>query len=542
MHRSLQITELRLSICSFLQEDKFAGPSALARLARTYSKFQGPALDALWYSQPSLFNLLKCLPTDAFYVETKYDDSRVLCLRRDLHPADYERVRYYSGRIKALGVSWGDPDIHSLAMSVLWTQQKTCGALLPNLRHLEINVSNFVGQAMYPRLVCVPTLRSVTVHVELQEVNDQHMATSVDCMGAVLHPHMQHLEAFAFSAHNSQWDFNGHCGSPPAIMKIHSAFCDIQYIDTRAFEINRTSLSHISHLPNVKTLKIAITAAELSSFNLTSARQNDFPALIEFRIETGELPGCSDLLTRPGFDRLQSLTITQCSRAGVWNLGPLFHTMQQYLSHSRLKELNIVKCSPYWRPPHEACNVTLAALTPLLSFSNLAVLQITIDITVTLDKIALEDIAVAWPNLRVFRLFESTTRTIPSTKLVDLLNFAASCVSLEEVTLRVDALHPPTFLEHGPTTPSPSVRRLNVCTSPICAEHSAISTILNLAFPSLELLLYGWDYIGPGGNAEFVEMTRVERRYAECWRSCYDDLWAIIAHRGTGGIQYLDYT
>ncbi|RDB17145.1 hypothetical protein Hypma_001796 [Hypsizygus marmoreus] len=541
MHFCLQVPELSSNICTFLREDKVAGPSVLARLARTHSKFQDPALDALWYSQKSLFHLLNCLPSDAFKVDVSSPvHPHTLYLTRDLYPDDYERVHYYSRRIRVLGLNWKSPSVQPIVISVLWSQQETCGLLLPNLRELDIDFDDFAGQAMYPRLVCVPTLRSVVVHYEMADTGPRQNVSDDD-MEAVLCPVAQCLEAFAFKSCDSQWNMIHHSESSPAITKLHSAFRNIQHIDARDFELDHTALASLSRLSSVKTLNIAIREAELRHFNATVANEDDFPALSELGIETGELSLCSDLLKRPGFSRLRSLTITQCRKEGNWDLGPLFQTIQQYQSHSELKDLSILRCGTFWNSPDEESKITLGTLTPLFSFSFLAVLKITVDMAIELDNDALKKIAAAWPHLRVFRLFESTTRTIPSVKLADLFSFSASCRELEDVTLRVDALHPPSFAEHGTIVPSPNVRCFNACTSPIDVFYNEVATIINLAFPSLERLKYGWVYPGFDGPEE-IEMTRVERGYHTSWEGCSDALYPLISSRQKGAARCIDYT
>jgi hypothetical protein len=58
MHRGLLIPEVVELICGVAEF------STLAALARTSHSFQPPALAVLWETQTSLFQLLKCLPSD----------------------------------------------------------------------------------------------------------------------------------------------------------------------------------------------------------------------------------------------------------------------------------------------------------------------------------------------------------------------------------------------------------------------------------------------------------------------------------------------
>ncbi|RDB17240.1 hypothetical protein Hypma_001765 [Hypsizygus marmoreus] len=535
MHPCLRVPELVANIISFITEE-YGG--TLASLAAASKVFHNHALDALWKSQPSLFRLLLNLPADAYksHVEQGF---HTLSLARDLRPEDYERVHYYSPRIKTLEMS-NEPRIDPVAIAILWAQQKDVGILVPNLRHLQIDLFRFTGQATYARLLCGPSLRTVEIHLPLTASGADH---PWDDMEAVLSPLARRLEAFTFETFDTQWNMVVHCGTPSSVMALFGAFHDIQTLDARAFEITHSVLSELAHLSSVKRLNISITSSELLKFNSILPQPDDFSALVELGIETGDLSACSELLQRPGFSQLQSLTVTQCARTGIWDLGPFFQIIHQHQSHTELAALSIVQYNPYWNPPRDECKITVGTLRPLFAFSKLGVLKITVDISVEIDDAGLVEIAAAWRNLRMFRLFEQTLHTIPQVTLVGFLHFMTFCTVLEDVTLRIDALHPPTFAANGAITPSSSLRRFNVCTSPVYDEWEEIAAIIAVAFPSLEALLYGWFYQVPGGGLESVELSMGEMWYFERWKECARLLGPIVSsHRGEDYDDTLDET
>ncbi|KAG5643531.1 hypothetical protein DXG03_000723 [Asterophora parasitica] len=66
MHHCLTIQEIVANIIFEIPETFGPLDRTLAGLARTCRAFSEPALDALWCSQPNLFNLLKYLPADSY--------------------------------------------------------------------------------------------------------------------------------------------------------------------------------------------------------------------------------------------------------------------------------------------------------------------------------------------------------------------------------------------------------------------------------------------------------------------------------------------
>ena len=77
MHACLRVHEILANIFTGITtEDPAhlfgrAGLNTLGSLATTCKTFTEPALDALWDTQPSLFQLLKNLPSDAINIEMK---------------------------------------------------------------------------------------------------------------------------------------------------------------------------------------------------------------------------------------------------------------------------------------------------------------------------------------------------------------------------------------------------------------------------------------------------------------------------------------
>jgi hypothetical protein len=164
---------------------------------------------------------------------------------------------------------------------------------------------------------------------------------------------------------------------------------------------------------------------------------------------------------------------------------------------------------------------TTQTLTPLLSLPNISVLMIKIDVITDLDDAVISRVAAAWPNLKVFRIFEQTTDPIPRVTANSYLSLAAGCPRLEQLTLRFDASHIPKFAEIGDIVPARNLYRLNVCTSPFTSgspEH--LASFISLIFPSLSTLVHGWLGLSPE-----------ERQDVCCWEQVDTTLQPLLHFR-----------
>ncbi|KIK36543.1 hypothetical protein CY34DRAFT_94197 [Suillus luteus UH-Slu-Lm8-n1] len=79
MHRALQSEDI---IHAILEHIKYSSTD-LINVAMTCSQLAGPALDILWYEQPSLVPLIMCLPQDTWEVVDQTIVSEVYHLSLD---------------------------------------------------------------------------------------------------------------------------------------------------------------------------------------------------------------------------------------------------------------------------------------------------------------------------------------------------------------------------------------------------------------------------------------------------------------------------
>jgi hypothetical protein len=308
---------------------------------------------------------------------------------------------------------------------------------------------------------------------------------------------------------------------PSRIVELHGGFQGIRSFDTSLL-LTCDAFSCLAILPRLESLTISIDAFELTKFNSTVPHSLEFPSLVIFSITIDDLHICSELLERQGFGQLWSLTVVKKKNLYVWNLDPFFQTVQNHCSQLQVvvlkkpaadddndyyEDISLKHTSPF----------TTQTLAPLLLLPDISILFINIEATVDLDDIAIRKIANAWPKLRALHLFEQTTVSIPRITLQGLLPLAA-CSGLEELTLRVDARHPPNFAQIGNIVPARKVHLLDVRTSPVEDYSEDLASFISLTFPSLSTFYFAWSCDDDG------EFLPAELRYGDVWT----DITAIL--------------
>jgi hypothetical protein len=249
-----------------------------------------------------------------------------------------------------------------------------------------------------------------------------------------------------------------------------------------------------------------------------------FPYVAELVVEIDSLAIFTKLFKRSGLGQLRSLTVIRKLEVGTWELNSFFRTLEGHVPHPVLEEITLSKADPrawFVTPRPSVSKFTAVTLEPLLSFPNISVLKIGLDGPVELNNTVIGRVAEAWPNLRVFRVFEHTILTTPMVTLGDgLLTLVAGCPKLEEVTLRMNASEIPSFSQIAGITPVRNLRWLNVCTSTITTSaHADLAAFLTTVFPALSSLKFGWYYpdcMHPEAM-DLPDMDDVEIAYADCW-------------------------
>ncbi|KAK7045166.1 hypothetical protein R3P38DRAFT_189149 [Favolaschia claudopus] len=138
MHRCWDIPEVvRLMFIPLAQPEpnsslaslriQIAKRKSLPKLARCCRAFSEPALDLLWMRQEGILNLLKCLPQSRWEMM----DNGAIRFLEALEPADFDRVMFYSRRIRAIELR----HVRTELLSQLSAVNLDC--LLPNVRSVD---------------------------------------------------------------------------------------------------------------------------------------------------------------------------------------------------------------------------------------------------------------------------------------------------------------------------------------------------------------------------------------------------------------------
>ncbi|KAG6919154.1 hypothetical protein DXG01_008961 [Tephrocybe rancida] len=502
MHRCLHIQEVIVNIFDYLVgHPVLASDTELARLARTCKTFSGPALDALWHTQPTLSPLLKCFPDDVFAL-----DARRLHWTFKTLPKieDFERVTFYASRIKKLGcfspACYVENSVDRVVYSALLSQQLTfnLGPLLPKVRHLIISLNDFIGQAVYARLVIGPNLRTIDLDsASLDDIDDK---MPWDNVVAILGEHASTLKNFEYATY-SEWDMRHF--SPPAVMSLCCSFYSLRTLNIGNLDITHNVLTHISTMPDLTELVFGIVSEELVTFTGTPLMAGEFS---------------------------KELTVRQCEGdGGDWDLEPFFTTLKT----PNLQSFELLKLNNFTEAQAAPAPFTSSMLSRLLQFPYLSHLQITFNLHIKFTDLDLKEMSTAWPRLTSLILPDYTLRNKPTLTFTGLLALTENCKELCVLKIRVDARDLPRFATTGPTVPS-RLHNLDLCSSPLSDPEGMIEMI-PLCFPELGVLNVAGSYKFRTRNNP--PLSSSEKRNSDAWQAVIESLRPLVP----SGYHFLGY-
>ncbi|KAJ7074771.1 hypothetical protein C8F01DRAFT_34915 [Mycena amicta] len=484
MHHCLRIAEVLGNIFENLERDY----AALAAVARTCTTFKEPALDGLWKRQNTLDNILKCLPTDAWKLETDY--SEWIRLLRPLELEDWERPSQYAHRVKSMCLDCsypGFPLYHTLkALLVLFR----AGGAFPNLRELvwrpdEVRTKTL---RLIRPLLC-PRLTRVEIIIPLSDLETI----------ATLRFPFSDLECLEIGTEN--------CASvepPPTCIPAPLSFLSLSpFSRLRTLvlpSIDRGTFHLASYLPTLHFLQL--TKQKLSTWNRTSpedkplAESNPFPSLRVLMLKDTKFEvGVAVLSALPAWD-LEEFLIETFYAPHKDTLQRLYHVVASRLSPKRLSSLHIGKVD-YGEeiavPPTDSVTeyvVVGSDVQPLFRFDNLKGICLETAAGFQIDDNTIWQLARALPKLTHLTLISgSAFMTPPRTSLDALRAFAEHCNDLGYLELGVDTARgvPPFSAFSTARTSQYALRYLVVNNSPIShADPPAIAQYLSGIFPNLD--------------------------------------------------------
>ncbi|EMD38983.1 hypothetical protein CERSUDRAFT_72231 [Gelatoporia subvermispora B] len=349
MHHCLQIAEILSIIIGYISKSDSLGRATLAALARTCRLFHGPALDVLWRHQDNLLNLLKCLPGDAWMIEGRQwvrenhmsPETTVvpLSLTRPLEPTDWRR----------------------LAPSVFleFTLRQASSALLPSLRRLIWDFDlRYEIPIQFTRFLVHSGLESLYLNLEAWDTLE------IESLSVLLSlptscPNLQHLT------------LSGSCAIPSAIVRVLPRLRCLHALTLPCgMGADLVALLHsLQAIPALNTLRLQ---------NAWGPEGVGAPVSLEEKLPTPPRPPQSEKLSEA------LVTLEQCCDQSVLEtLEIIDETEEEHPGH--VDSIRGRK-KPY----------SIKHLEPLLSFSNLGEVKISLNANLMLDDAALERMKLSW--------------------------------------------------------------------------------------------------------------------------------------------------
>ncbi|KAG6839825.1 hypothetical protein C0991_011290 [Blastosporella zonata] len=565
MHNCLQIPEILDAIFVNLvdvhshddTDIPFPGSTTLVNIALTCRAFKESALDVLWNTISGLDPIVGCLPHDAVCTIEEARDipardipvawrsaAKRLRFNRNIVAKDYTRIRENASRIRTVcrpqsGYSQSHT-LDKLFLHVLYSRQQVVGPILPHVQHAMFSADDFKDHAVYPRLIIGPRLTSIEIAAfeNSNSVADGFEPISSipwKTIGRVLAEALSPIQVFKLDEYRTmdQWKLNTFVSEDAT--SLLSGFQSLKVLEALSLEVDHFTFLRFSTLPCLEELTISISSVSITHVVRHHTHCDQlFPALTKLYLSTSSLKPCAELIELPhAFERLTSLEI----RSGADDTSSLHHFFQSIQRNALLsRNLSFLKfkadCYP-WTPPSDTHGpIDLDTIAPLLSLPNLSSLHLDAHSPVHLTNDDLPQMGKAWPRLEVLNLPDRTTYPPPRMTLVGLLPLLASCPSLRQMTLCVDATQDvPSFAELGPIVPHRSLAEFCYCRSPI-RDSSDVAAFLALALAGLERMGDNWlyDWEGVLRRGYYPPEEAVDLKYRALWREVEEKLYQVLLH------------
>ncbi|KAJ7803747.1 hypothetical protein B0H14DRAFT_3883841 [Mycena olivaceomarginata] len=424
MHRGLLIPEVVELICGVAEF------STLAALARTSHSFQPPALAVLWETQTSLFQLLKCLPSDLVEVVPPpqgQDIATTLRFQRAIMPADLARMLFYAALVKNFtetGRSSVPKDTYAALSIVLPASQLP---LFPSLRHLTWRV---VSDDIFPyfRILAGRQLRSIY----LMLWGSQFLRSALLPYLTTFHPKLTRIELEPAIV-----------DTPIVTQAVYSALRSLNHLEKLTIDfLDSPTLLHLAGLPNLNALHIRTLGADRTEITGSGPI---FTALREFVTYSESIKPLTRFLDAIDSDIVNKVDLTVESTAQRFSFD---HEIPDVLERMLPAE----------------------SFRPLLTCTNLT------------------EMAHAWPRLRTLDLCPGcqSARYEPRATLAGLVPLAQHCPDLESFALVLDArlVDPHAKEKPGAGISNLSPVTLDVVESPIDSS-TAVASFLSAIFLQL---------------------------------------------------------
>ncbi|KAJ7461275.1 hypothetical protein B0H11DRAFT_2312698, partial [Mycena galericulata] len=496
MHRCLKIPEvLRMVFAELGSGDRVPseGRVALGRLARSCRIFSNPALDELWSSQVSLAPLLKCVANVRGDLEGQagniFDDESDSewhifdppWIERHRYPTlksgfiatakDWERVLVYSHRIKRISIRGVPSRVWALIGESL-----PFDLLLPNLYHMAWDDID-ANLPPYIRFFLGPKLSSIDL-----TMNSGHGCLSVLPLLAAKYPSLAHLRFYMRDYPPTSFD-----ALKQATLSMILGLTAIRNISVELMD--SAACQHLAALPTVTSLTMEANDLLFPVVPLALLHGPLFPYLGMLQLKASSIDICINFLNALSDAPLVTLKMTIVESTTEEKAPALFMALHGHCAHSSLRFLEV---HLRIRARNLDGDPTFTVL-PLLAFTNLRKVSITIPYSSVLDDACISAMAIAWPQIEEILLHQQIFTNAQSEQsaitLPGLLAFAQHCPALHTLRLPVSDEFPLGWTDEAcrPTATQKTLTSLDVMDSSVDSPFR-VASFLSLVFPCLSTI------------------------------------------------------
>ncbi|KAK7468316.1 hypothetical protein VKT23_002830 [Stygiomarasmius scandens] len=498
MHHCLQVLDILHLIFECVREN--AHLATLVNLAVTCKLFCEPALDVLWWSVPSAYALLNCLPddiweqtlTDRAVGRGKVVERSKRKFRRVPNSSELSRCQFYTHRVRRFGVQ--DPPNMRISSRRMHHSDEFLSQfdvkMFPNLRELVYYVPYQEPDTISIYTYLGPSLISLSLHWDCRPSSFLRICEEIQRVC----PFMEKLSVYHVSLGQHSSIFS------PSIVQFSAL---VSSLHLRVFHCHRCQLSdsalqHLSQLPHLKQLEVGNTVDDLvRAIKASNSLIAPFTGLCLLSIMAADFGRAGvDLSKIISSTDIQELTLdhTLDKVPSEQEIHAFFQALADSPWKDSLSSLELHRAfdvdpeSDVWTSP--VYRVTSSTFKPLFSLPNLQFVQLRLENAFDLDNATLSDMARAWPKLSTLDIGCGGTWGISEgglkITLDGLLPLVQHCPRLNTFSLCVNAAYNPASPSSRPGAgiTNEKVLILNFCNSTI-SDPLEVALFLSDVFPNL---------------------------------------------------------
>ncbi|KAG2030158.1 hypothetical protein BDR03DRAFT_1096096 [Suillus americanus] len=499
MHRALESEDIIYAVLEHVK----SSAKDLVNVAMTCSTLAGPALDILWSEQSSLAPLMMCLPRDAWEIA----EDQTIDLSREPAPSEWERLRMNASRVRRLLIndfsSVLPPKPHLIpsgrALQRIF-ERFPPATLFSNLCALDFEavfgLSECSSKFLLLRQFMSPGLESLRFDVP-GGVPTYEVEQLLDALPAEAYG----LRQLSISAGHGTTTFT----VPPSFGQLSKLIIlAIHAIDAC---LTRQTITNIQQARCLQTLMLTLRGTS----NDAGGMPLELHSLEHLCLFGGFLPQCTHFIRQVTTRQLSYISIGYSKPASPTEITAFMESLFTSCQSGSLEQIYVMDASH--ADDHElAIPLPSEIFRPLLKFGRLTSVKFIGIGNYNLDDRFINDVAVAWPEIRELK-FASKRRGTCNVTFTAMMSLASRCRSLHTLHLTFDA----TQLTTIPRAPDGTEELWPTQTAlqKLHLGHSEVSKVARVpyflaeVFPSLSDFKW-YDYFGDSDIDIVMESALVE--------------------------------